>query len=144
MTSTHEPDESRTPLDEAVRRIGDRWSLLIVDALLDGSRRFGELESEVAGVAPNILSKRLTALEQAGVVLAIPYSRRPLRYTYELTGQGRELAGALRLLTRWGAGAGGHEGPTHAACGTPVEARWFCPTCGEVVDDLDDEGLRFI
>ncbi len=46
-------------LTEAVGRIGDRWSLLIVDALLDGAQRFGELTDAVEGVAPNILSARL-------------------------------------------------------------------------------------
>ena len=89
-------------LTTAVARVGDRWSLLLVDALLDGARRFGELQTAVPGVAPNILSARLKHLEREGLVVGRPYSQRPLRLTYELTEQGHELAGALRLLASWG------------------------------------------
>jgi DNA-binding HxlR family transcriptional regulator len=149
--------------------VGDRWSLLIVDALLDGPRRFGDLEEAVKGVAPNILSQRLRQLEQDGVLVARRYSTRPPRYAYELTGAGHELAGALRLLTAWGArrnpsGAerAGEPGspeardraedrsaPRHRPCGTPLEAHWYCPTCDLITDDdadgrPPDEGLRYL
>ncbi len=129
-------------LEEAVRRVGDRWSLLLVDALLPGPRRFGELEGAFEGLAPNVLSKRLKRLEADGLVVARPYSRRPPRLEYGLTAGGRELAGALRLLAQWGAGrsASGEAPLHHARCGTPVEARWWCPTCDETVgdDEADD------
>ena len=79
------------PLERAVASVGDRWSLLLVSALLDGPLRFGELAEAVPGVAPNILTRRLRHLEHEGLVVATPYSRRPLRVTYELTGTGRDL-----------------------------------------------------
>src|SRR5262245_59327909 len=129
-------------LVEAVERIGDRWSLLVVDALLAGPRRFGDLLGEIEGLAPNILSKRLKRLEADGLVVAEPYSQRPLRHAYRLTASGEELAGVLRLLAQWaaarrgaspGAGAAAGGGLAHDACGTALEAQWFCPTCGEVV-----------
>src|SRR5438874_1483503 len=96
--------EARAPkgLDAALERVGDRWMLLIVDALLAGPRRFNELATEVEGIAPNILTSRLRRLESDGIVVSRPYSRRPLRFAYELTASGRELAGALRLLADWG------------------------------------------
>jgi DNA-binding HxlR family transcriptional regulator len=124
-------------LDAALQRVGDRWSLLVVEALLGGPRRFGELLDRLDGLAPNILSARLKALEAEGVVIARPYSRRPYRVAYALTASGAELAGALRLLGEWGAGQTGMEPSTlrHAVCGTAVEARWWCPTCSRVVDD---------
>jgi DNA-binding HxlR family transcriptional regulator len=123
-------------LTEAVGRIGDRWSLLIVDALLDGAQRFGELAERVDGVAPNILSARLKHLERDGLVVARPYSERPPRLSYELTGPGHELADALRLLASWGAERRGAGRRTrHAACGSELDVRWWCPTCAEVVDD---------
>ncbi|MGH9264916.1 MAG: winged helix-turn-helix transcriptional regulator, partial [Acidimicrobiales bacterium] len=93
-----------SPLEEAVARVGDRWALLIVSALLDGPRRFNDLQGDVAGIAPNVLSQRLRTLEQHGVVVAAPYSERPPRFVYQLTAAGAELAGALRLLAQWGAG----------------------------------------
>ncbi len=133
------------PLVDAVQRVGDRWTLLIVDALLSGPRRFNELSSDVAGIAPNILSARLRHLEREGILLSRPYSRRPLRMSYELTGVGRERAGALRLLAGWAAGHGGRsERPRHDECGTPMEARWYCPTCSRVVDEREDAELRYV
>ena len=124
-------------LEEAVARVGDRWALLIVSALLDGPRRFNDLQADVAGIAPNVLSQRLRNLEQHGVVVATPYSRRPPRFVYQLTAAGAELAGALRLLAQWGANQApdSAEPLRHPACGTPMEARWYCPTCGRVEGD---------
>jgi DNA-binding HxlR family transcriptional regulator len=133
-------------LEEALDRVGDRWSLLLVDALLDGPRRFGDLLGAFEGLAPNVLSRRLKALEDAGLVVAEPYSRRPLRNRYALTASGQELAGALRLLAQWGADrvpGGDHTPLHHRSCGTAVEARWYCPTCHAVVDDPDTDDLRY-
>lgn len=127
-------DPAEPALAEAVRRVGDRWALLIVAALLDGPGRFNDLIGSVGGIAPNVLSQRLRHLEHEGVVVATPYSRRPPRFVYELTAAGQELAGALRLLAQWGASRGA-EPLRHATCGTPVEARWYCPTCEQVVDE---------
>ena len=53
-----------SPLAAALERVGDRWSLLLVEALLPGPRRFGELEEAVSGIAPNILADRLRRLDQ--------------------------------------------------------------------------------
>jgi DNA-binding HxlR family transcriptional regulator len=135
-------EPERSPLSEALAAVGDRWTLLVVEALLDGARRFGELESAVEGIAPNILTQRLRRLEQEGLVMAHPYSERPRRFVYELTASGRELAGALRLLTDWGARHSEAEPLRHTACGTALEARWYCPTCEETVDD-PGEGVHY-
>jgi DNA-binding HxlR family transcriptional regulator len=133
-----------SPLEEAVARVGDRWTLLIVQALLGGSRRFNDLAAALPGIAPTVLSQRLKHLEREAVVVSQPYSRRPLRFAYELTASGRELAGALRLLAQWGAERSGEgDGLRHVACGTPLEARWYCPTCALPVDDDDAGDLRF-
>ncbi len=135
----------RTPLEEALARVGDRWTLLVVDALLDGPRRFGELAATVAGIAPNILTQRLRHLEREALVVARPYSQRPPRAVYELTERGRELAGALRLLASWGASRSGAADPIrHLACGTPLEARWYCPTCDAVAEEVQRSDLRFL
>lgn len=133
-----------SPLADALARVGDRWTLLIVEALLQGPRRFNELIEDLPGIAPNVLSQRLKHLEQEALLVARPYSQRPPRLDYELTRVGQELAGALRLLAQWGArGDGAGELPRHAACGSVLEARWYCPTCARVVNDHDDEELRF-
>jgi DNA-binding HxlR family transcriptional regulator len=122
-------------------RVGDRWTLLIVDALLDGPRRFKDLEDALPGLAPNVLSGRLRRLAHQGLVVAAPYSQKPPRYEYRASAEGRELAGALRLLARWGARAAGEElaGPRHRACGTSLEVHWYCPTCERATDAADDD-----
>ena len=129
-------EDGSSPLAEALARVGDRWTLLVVEALLDGPRRFNDLLGQLPGIAPNILSERLKRLEREGLLVARPYSDRPPRVAYQLTAEGRELAGALRLLAYWGAGhADPAQAPRHPACGTPIEARWYCPTCDQLVDD---------
>ena len=127
-------------LAASLERVGDRWLLLLVDALLAGPRRFNDLAADVEGIAPNILAARLRRLETEGIVVARPYSRRPLRFSYTLTASGRELAGALRLLADWGARTTDANPLVHADCGTPMEARWYCPTCSRAV--ADDEAQR--
>ena len=128
-------ETASSPLAEALARVGDRWTLLVVEALLPGPRRFNELLDQIPGIAANILSERLKRLEREALLVARPYSERPPRAAYQLTAEGQELAGALRLLAYWGAGhADPAQAPRHPACGTPVEARWYCPTCDHLVD----------
>jgi len=124
-----------SPLAEALARVGDRWTLLVVEALLSGPQRFNELLSLIPGIAANILSERLKRLERDGLLIARPYSQRPPRAAYQLTAEGAELAGALRLLAHWGTRhADAANAPRHSTCGTALEARWYCPTCDQLVD----------
>lgn len=128
--------DALTPLAAALVRIGDRWSPRIIEALLTGPLRYGDLQATVAGIAPNILADRLRSLEADGLLTATAYSERPPRFEYRLTTEGRALAGALRLLADWGAAITAdpeHESLRHDSCGTSLEAHWFCPTCGETV-----------
>jgi DNA-binding HxlR family transcriptional regulator len=136
-------------LADALGRVGDRWSLLVIGALLGGPQRFGDLLDALDGLAPNILSRRLAHLEAEGLVVGEPYSRRPVRHAYRLTAAGADLAGVLRLLAHWEAHRGG--GPAadtgaarHRACGSALEAHWYCPTCDERVDDPAADGLRWM
>lgn len=147
----------RAALDAAVARVGDRWTLLVVHALLGGPRRFGELAAALPGLAPNVLTRRLRSLEAEGLLVASAYCERPPRFAYRLTDAGSDLAGALRLLAQWGA-EHPPAGPTtsgtgaddeqfdalrHRLCGTPVEARWWCPTCGVGVDPDGADDVRY-
>ena len=74
-------------------------------------------------------------------MVASRYSERPPRHDYRVTEAGRDLAGAVLLLTRWGAREAGAEdsGPRHRICGTPLEARWYCPTCARVAEVAEDD-----
>jgi DNA-binding HxlR family transcriptional regulator len=134
-----------TPLADALARVGDRWTLLIVAALLDGPKRFNDLQEQLDGIAPNVLSARLKRLSEEALVVGQQYTSRPPRLVYELSASGRELAGALRLLAAWGARAGGSEPLRHRTCGTPLQATWWCATCEEPVgDDAADEPLDYV
>jgi DNA-binding HxlR family transcriptional regulator len=125
-----------SPLADALARVGDRWTLLVVGALIEGPKRFNDLVEHVGGIAPNILTQRLRHLEHEALVVARPYSERPPRMVYELSAAGLELAGALRLLADWGARHSEAAEPArHGACGTPLEVRWYCPTCERTVDE---------
>ncbi len=147
------PPDGLAGLNAAAARVGDRWTLVIVAALLEGPRRYGELQEALPGVATNVLSKRLKLLEAEGLVVASAYSRRPTRFAYQLTATGAALTDALRLLAQWGAdhpAAGVDGGPAeateplrHAACGTPVEARWWCATCGRQVEPAEASDTRW-
>jgi len=147
MESSERP-ESQGPrhaaLAEALDRVGDRWTLLVIAALLDGPKRFGQIQEDLPGIAPNVLTGRLRQLERNALVVARAYSDRPPRFVYELTTSGHELAGVLRLLAGWGARGSGQESEIrHSVCGTPMEARWWCPTCEQPVAEDDGEELQF-
>ena len=133
-----------TPLEAALDRVGDRWSLLLVEAMLDGSQRFGALRETLPGIAPNILTDRLRRLEREGIVHARPYQDRPPRMEYALTADGRDLASALRLLADWGSRRGEADPLRHSLCGTPLEARWYCPTCGLPGSDAEAPESRVL
>jgi DNA-binding HxlR family transcriptional regulator len=140
------PARSETsPLAEALARVGDRWTLLVVEALIDGPRRFGDLQDDIQGIAPNILTQRLRHLEHEALVVARPYQERPPRMVYELSATGQELVGALRLLADWGARhSEAAERARHGACGTPLDVRWYCATCERVVDEDESDALDYI
>ena len=127
---------ARRALAGALERVGDRWSLLVVDALAGGPRRFAELQEDIPGIATNVLAQRLRRLESERIVLAVPYSRRPLRYSYELTDTGRALGGPARMLAQWNSdhGSADDRTPSHEPCGTPMEVRWYCPTCDRMAE----------
>src|SRR5260370_42105688 len=120
-----EPEPGSSPLAEALARVGDRWTLLVVQALLPGPQRFNDLLSQIPGIAANVLSERLKRLERDRLLVARPYSKRPPRAAYQLTAEGTERAGALRLVAHGGAR---HtvlaDTPRHPAFVTPIEPRW--------------------
>ena len=86
--------------------------------------------------AVSLQIKRLE--DQLGVELFLREHRR-LRLTK--SGE-RMLAGALRLLADWGSARGGAGEPLrHEVCGTPLQARWHCPTCERLVEDDEPDEL---
>jgi len=92
---------SPCPIANLLDFAGDKWSLLVVRDLLRGRATFSELVDSPEKIPTNLLADRLKRLEKAGVLVRIPYQRRPVRYIYRLTKKGRELRGVLDALVHW-------------------------------------------
>ncbi len=130
-------------ISRALEVVGERWTLLVLRDVLLGRHRFDEFV-ESLGVTRTVLTQRLRLLVDEGVLEHTAYQQRPERFVYEATAPGRELAGALRLLAVWGANRRGEAGTSrHGACGSPLEARLWCPGCELAVNEDEAEELDF-
>ena len=87
-------------LAAALEVVGARWALLIVERLLDGPQRYGDLQREF-GMGTNMLATRLRELEAAGVLYRLPLKHNTRAYA--LTERGFALREAVEALARWGA-----------------------------------------
>jgi len=83
--------------------------MLVIRDLLEGTRRFSELRSSLAGISPKTLTDRLRELEQHGLVERVMYAEIPPRVEYTLTQKGRTLEPVISALAAWGRGAGAEE-----------------------------------
>jgi DNA-binding HxlR family transcriptional regulator len=91
------------PVARTLDLIGERWTILILrDLILEGPRRFQDLQDSLAGLAPNTLSARLKDLEANGLVVRKQYSEHPPRLEYHLTDKGRSLGPVLKAMREWG------------------------------------------
>jgi DNA-binding HxlR family transcriptional regulator len=96
------PKQILCPVEEAARIVGQKWTLQIVNSLMDhATRRFCELQAALGGVNPSTLSSRLKMLEEEGLVERIPISSLPPHVEYRLTAMGEELSGVISELTAW-------------------------------------------
>ena len=144
MLGTLPPGPRPCTIAAALGVLGERWSLLAIRELSYGVRRFDQI-AKFTGASRDILADRLRRLEAVHVIRTTPYSQRPPRFVYELSDDGAELAGALRLLADWGARVARDAEPMrHAACGTPLEARWYCPTCARAVESAEADQVRYV
>ena len=95
------PYRADCPTRRILDRIGDRWTVLIVGALWDGSARFSELRRRIEGVSQKMLTQTLRGLERDGLVRRTVYPEVPVRVEYTLTEAGRTLREPLRALEEW-------------------------------------------
>jgi DNA-binding HxlR family transcriptional regulator len=89
------------PIARSLERVGDWWSILILRDALHGLKRFDEFE-ESLGIAPNILSRRLAQLVDAGLLERVQYSAHPPRHQYVPTQCGKDFGPVLLALLTWG------------------------------------------
>ncbi len=110
------------PVDRGLMRIGDRWSMLVLRDVERGLTRYEQLRTSL-GIAPNILSRRLAALTDAGLLEKRRYSQRPPRDEYLLTDAGRDFLPILIAIGAWGKkhnGAGALTRQIDVESGKPV------------------------
>jgi DNA-binding HxlR family transcriptional regulator len=86
---------------EVLNRVGDKWSVLIVQLLADGPKRFSDLRRAIEGISQRMLTLTLKGLERDGLVTRTVYPTIPLRVEYELTDLGRTLRKPIQALARW-------------------------------------------
>lgn len=130
------------PVERALEIVGKRWTLLILQNLLRGYRRFGEIKASIDGIASNILANRLKLLERHGVVERHFYSQHPPRAEYRLTRKGHELGVVAGALTAWGAKHLVDDMVlVHSSCGSRIGVEYRCPNCDVVVPGA---GVRLV
>ncbi len=144
----------KCPIARSLDRVGEWWSILILRDAFYGLRRFDEFQKSL-GVAPNILTRRLNALVQSGMLERRRYSEHPPRDEYVLTQRGRDFHPILLALSTWGSR---HFAPEGAAVqivnnrtGAVVEPRLVDGATGEKLAGPDfslipgpgaDDGVR--
>lgn len=96
------PIDSPCPVELAAQIIGQKWTLQIVNKLMDcPARRFCEIQEELGGVNPGTLSSRLKMLEEEGIIRRVQVSAIPPHVEYSLTEMGADLHEVLRAVTWW-------------------------------------------
>jgi len=91
----------RCPTRVVLDRIADKWTVLIVGALENKTKRFGELRREIGGVSQKMLTQTLRGLERDGIVTRVVYASVPPKVEYSLTELGRTLVGILEAIREW-------------------------------------------
>lgn len=82
-------------------RVGDKWTSKIIACLLDGPRRFSELQVPLRGITPKVLTESLRAMERDGLISRTAYAEIPPRVEYGLTPFGRTLLGPMAVCCAW-------------------------------------------
>lgn len=124
--------------------VGERWTPLILRDLFVGLTRFEDLRRDL-GIASNVLTARLAALQAHGIVETRVYQSNPVRYEYLLTAKGRDLYPVLTMIVAWGDNwLAGPEGPpalvVHEDCGKVTAGVVVCRECGSA---LTADNVRF-
>jgi DNA-binding HxlR family transcriptional regulator len=96
----HVPEDCRT-ISEVLSRVGDKWTVLVVDTLGDGPKRFNELRRALGSISQRMLTLTLRGLERDGLVTRTVFPTIPPRVDYELTRLGRSLREPVNQLSQW-------------------------------------------
>src|SRR3954468_1719297 len=133
-------DSMPCPIARSLERVGEWWSILILRDAFAGLTRFEEFQDSL-GIAPNMLTRRLTALVEDGLLERRRYSERPPRHEYLLTARGRDFRPVLLALLAWGNRHFAPEGASvllvDAKTGAAVDPILVDPATGRPIDAPD-------
>lgn len=90
------------PVETTLMLIGDKWKVLILRDLMDGTKRFGELRRSIGTVSQKVLTAQLRDMEEKGLVNRKVYAEVPPRVEYTLTETGYSLKPILDAMQSWG------------------------------------------
>lgn len=123
--------------------LGERWALFIVRELMLGPRRFGDLRADLPGLSANVLTQRLTELEERGVLRKRKLPPPASVQVYELTQWGYEAEVIVQELGRWAVRSPGHD-PTMPISGVSILLSFRTMIDRSRIGDLDlSLGFRF-
>ena len=135
----HRPVE-HNPGAAAIALLGERWNYLILREVFFGVQRFGQIQRAL-GIAPNVLTSRLAALVDAGVIVKHRYHVDPDWYEYQLSDHAREALPALLSLAQWAEEHLSDEplvrALRHATCGHLTTPVLICNSCGDPLHARD-------
>ncbi len=152
IITTRRRNEAKRSYDDAcgtahaLELIGERWSLLVLRELMLGPRRFSELKTDLPGISANVLTQRLTELEERGLVRRTRLPPPASVQVYEATQWGLEAEPIVQALGRWAARSPRHD-PTLPISGVsillsfrtmfdPAKAKALDARLGFVFDDM--------
>lgn len=90
------------PVETTLMLISDRWKVLIIRDLLEGTKRFGELKKSVGSISQKVLTSNLRSMEESGLLTRKVYPEVPPRVEYTLTETGYSLKPILDAMVAWG------------------------------------------
>ncbi len=90
------------PVETTLQLIGNKWKVLILRDLMDGTKRFGELKKSIGTVSQKVLTAQLRDMEACGLVNRKVYAEVPPRVEYSLTELGKSLNPILSAMRDWG------------------------------------------
>ena len=90
------------PVEMTLQLIGDKWKVLILRDLMDGTKRFGELKRSLGTITQKVLTTNLRAMESNGLVIRKVYAEVPPKVEYTLTETGYSLKSVLDAMSSWG------------------------------------------
>ena len=90
------------PVETTLMLISDRWKVLIIRDLMDGTKRFGELKKSIGSISQKVLNSNLREMEADGLVNRKVYAEVPPRVEYTLTDTGYSLKPILDAMVEWG------------------------------------------